>query len=625
LVRDFQLGEWLVRPHRDRIESGSKVIHVKPKSMAVLECLARARGEVVERQVFFDTIWPGGVVTDDVLTQCIVELRKAFGDSARHPQVIETIPKIGFRLIPVAAPLSNGLGVPGVTDPFKPKTRISLIIVSTILLALVFFWYLTGLRDIPPNGAADDAKSIAVLPFVDMSTEGDQGYFADGLSEELINRLAQLSGLDVAARTSSFYFKDRNDDLRSIADALGVNHMLEGSVRRDANRLRINAQLIDAKNGFHLWSRQFDQPFESYFTIQEQIAESVANALSIKLQVGELGTIPGGTLSIEAYEEILLSKRDQWKSTPESILSAIDHVKKAIEIDPEYAQAWMRLAGLYLNANTLQGTERSPDAFLQSEQALARARSLEPATRGVLMLTVIIQNKKQQWSEVEKTLKRGEGMDHSSNGDLIRAYCAFLFRVGRIQEAIPLLERVRNLLPFNSGTARLLGATYVIQGRIEEGFAEAERAFEIEGFESWDVGNGILITLSTDDRDHLLKWLERAEIYIPESRHLVMAMIELLDDHETALDWLRNTYQQSEKYDYEIAFWAAWHGDTGLALDALRRYPVPMSFWHPVMKDVRRAPGFKDLIRQIGLEEYYREFGWNDFCRPVGENDFECE
>jgi hypothetical protein len=102
-------------------------------------------------------------------------------------------------------------------------------------------------------------------------------------------------------------------------------------------------------------------------------------------------------------------------------------------------------------------------------------------------------------------------------------------------------------------------------------------------------------------------------------------MTESLDDREAALAWLRNAYQQSEKYDYEIAFWAAWHGDTGLALEAWRRYPAPMGFWEPVMKEVRRTPGFKDLIRQVGLDEYYREFGWNDFCLPLGLEDFECK
>lgn len=589
--------------------------------MSVLECLARFHGKVVDRQVFFDTVWPGGEVSDDVLTQCIVELRKALGDSARHPRFIETIPKIGFRLLVPVTRVSVGKDTPDVTDLKRPGNRLSLIIVSMMLLAGSVVWYHLGMREPPPS---TETKSIAVLPFVDMSPQGDQGYFADGLSEELISRLAQLKGLDVAGRTSSFHFKGKNEDLRSIANALGVNHLLEGSVRRDGARLRISAQLIEAENGFHLWSRQYDQPFEDYFSIQQEIAESVADALSVRLQVGELGNIPGGTSSVEAYEETLLAKQDQWEATPESILRAIEHVKKAIEIDPDYALAWLTLSGLYINANALLGTERAPDALLQSRQALAHALSLEPGLPGAIHLTALIQLKNKQWSDVEKTLKHGTGLNTSTNGDLIRTYGGFLLRVGRIREAVTVLERARSILPFSSVTARILAHAYVGSGRIEEGFAEAERAFELDGFEQDDVERGLLLALSVDDREILLKWMARAEQYIPDSRHMLDAMRETLDDHDAAIAWLRKTYQQSGKFDYQVAFWAAWHGDPVLALDALKRYPAPTSFWQKVMTEVRREPGFKDLLYQSGLVEYYREFGWNDFCHPLDEDDFMC-
>ncbi|MBT8070758.1 MAG: hypothetical protein KJO80_10035, partial [Gammaproteobacteria bacterium] len=489
----------------------------------------------------------------------------------------------------------------------------------------VLFWYHADLREITPGPVTAGAKSIAVLPFVDMSADGDQEYFADGLTEELISRLAQLKGLEVTGRTSSFYFKNRNEDLRSIADSLGVNHLLEGSVRRNGDRIRISAQLIEADDGFHLWSRQYDQPFEDYFSIQEEIAGSVADALSVRLQVGELGTVPGGTSRVEAYEEILLSKRDQWEATPESMVRAIDHAKRAIEIDPGYALAWLHLSGLYINTNALMDTERAPDALRQSEQALAHALDLEPALGDAVYLTALIQIKKKHWPEVEETLNRNAEISHSTNGDLVKLYGCFLLRLGRNRDAVTVLERARNLLPFSSSTARLLANAYVVQGRIEEGFAEAERALELDGFQQADVERGLLLALSVNDRDLLLKWIARAEQYMPESRHIVEAMRETLDDHETALAWLRNTYRQSEKFDYEIAFWAAWHDDPELALQALQRYPAPTSFWQKVMTDVRQEPGFKDLLQQAGLVEYYQAFGWNDFCQPLGEDDFFCE
>lgn len=622
---DFRLAGWIIRPQRDCIERDGEIVHVKPKAMAVLLRLVQARGEVVTREDLFDAVWPNGEVTDDVLTQCIVGLRKAFHDSARNPRVIETIPKIGFRIIPETESFNAGSITTDPVDTARIKISKPVIAISIVLLALLLSWYHMGSRDTFPGVIDNDAKSIAVLPFVDMSASGDQGYFADGLTEELITRLAQLKGLEVTGRTSSFHFKDANEELPSIAKALGVNHLLEGSVRRDENRLRITAQLIDANNGFHLWSRQFDRPFKEIFNIQEEIAESVADALSIRLQVGELGTIPGGTSSVEAYEEILLSKRDQWESTPESILKAIDHAKKAVEIDPGYAEAWYRLAGLYINANSLLGTEGAVDAYLPVEQALAEARRLQPELSGAIFLTAMIQNKKRQWAEVERTLNHGEGLEYSTDAKLISVYCGLLLRVGRIHEAIPLLERVRALLPFNSKTARMLGSAYMAVGRIDEGFSETERSFDLEGFEIWDVENGMLTALSAGDRDVLLKWLVRAEHYMPDSRPLIDAMSQYLDDSDTALDWLSNAYQQNEKDDCLISFWAAWHGDTGLALDALSSCRAPMFFWHRVMKDVRRMPGFKNLIRELGLEEYYREFGWNNFCHPLGSDDFACE
>jgi TolB-like protein/DNA-binding winged helix-turn-helix (wHTH) protein len=631
---DFQLGEWLVRPQRDCLERGGRITHVKPKSMAVLVRLAQAAGEAVTRNELFDAVWPGGAVTDDVLTQCIVELRTAFGDSARNPRIIETIPKVGFRLLPEMTPLSSmdettaGLARESpdrmAGGPWQPATRMFFFIASTVLMALVLFWYLTGSRDVPRPTDSAEAKSMAVLPFVDISEKQDQAWYAYGLTEELINRLAQLEGLQVTGRTSSFHFEDRNEDLRQIAEALGVNHLLEGSVRTDDSKLRITAQLIEAQNGFHAWSGQFDRPRADIFAVQEEIAQAVADALSITLQVGDLGTRPGGTDSVEAYELLMLSKRYQWEATPDSMVQAIDCVKRAIGIDPDYARAWWRLAGLYVNANSILHKVDDTDWMALSQEALDRARSLEPDLPGVKFMTTTIQYINWEWSGVEKTMDRGAGLDLSSDFDLLFGWTGFLIRVGRIREAIPLYERMRRLNPYSAGAARGLARAYVIQGRGEEGLAEVERSFDTEGFKSWAVENGMRIALSMQDRYLLRTWLARAERYMPESRELIGAMSETLDDREAALAWLRDAFQRTEEHDFLIPPWAAWHGDVELALDAMQRLPVPSTFWGNEMKEIRRLPRFKDLVRQVGLEEYFREYGWNDFCHPVNSEDFEC-
>lgn len=621
MAMDYRLGDWIIRPQRDLIERGGKTVHVKPKSMAVLQRLAESAGEVVRRDELFTAVWPGGAVTDDALTQCIVELRKAFGDRARRPKVIETVPKVGFRLLPEVSPLE---APPGVTDSLKPGTRMALIAVSTVLLGLVFLWYLTGTHRLPPQAIVDGSPSVVVLPFADMSSGQDQEWLADSLTEELINRLAQLEGLQVTARTSSFHYKGRNEDPRDIGAELGVTHLLEGSVRRDESTVRITAQLIAADSGFHAWSRNFDRPREDFLAIQDEIAIRVAEALSVELQVGSRGTMPGGTDSVAAYEEMLQSKRYQWQATPESMILAIDHIKNAIEIDPDYAYAWWRLAGLYINAHSILARER--DDWLElSEQALDQARGLAPKLDGVKYMTVMQNNLNMRWSETEQVMNGGAGLGFSTDFDLLWAWTGFLGRVGRHAERLPLLERMKTINPWSNGAARTLGRAYAHEGRMTEAAAEVEHAFELEGFDAWDVAAGLEVARAADNHELLRKWLDRAVEHMTESRDLATAMRATLDDPVAARSWLRNAFEESDGHDFDIAPWAAWHGDTELALDALDRLTVPWVFWTRDMQDVRRHPRFKGLVRKVGLEAYFREFGWNDYCRPLGEDDFECE
>lgn len=632
---DFRLGEWIVRPQRDCIERGRETVHVKPKSMAVLEQLAQAAGDTVTREEFFAAVWPGGVVTDDALTQCIAELRRAFGDSARHPGYIETIPKIGFRLLPVVMPLASAdHGAVGTQNDAaanapelqrKPFVRVPFFIFSTVLFGLVLFWYLVGTRSLPPSVDMDAEITLAVLPFVDISEEQDQGWYAYGLTEELINRLAQLKGLKVAGRTASYHFEGSDEDPKNIARALGVRHLLEGSVRTDADSIRITAQLINAENGFHAWSRQYDRPRAEILSVQEEIAGEVAAALSVELGVGSLGNLPGGTDIAEAYELMTLSKKYQWENSPESIIQAIDLVKQAIRIDPDYARAWLRLAGLYINARDIFMSGTETDWQLLSSEALQQARSLQPDLPDVKFMTTITQYQQWDWAGVEQTMDRGKGMEISADDNLLSAWIGFLIRVGRVQESVRFLERKRRLNPWSINGALALGLAYVIRGRTEEGLAEAERAFELDGFKQKSVMNGLQLALAVNDRDQLHTWLARAEQYLPDSRALIEAMSETLDDHEAALAWLRVTFQQTHEHDYLIAHWAAFYGDEELALDAMERLPVPWAFWDGHMKEVRRHPRFNDLVRQVGLEDYFREYGWNDFCRPLGDDDFVCD
>ncbi len=621
---DFRLGQRIVRPQRNCIEHGDETVHVRPKTMAVLVRLAQADGQVVTRDELFDSVWPRGQVSDDTLTQCIVEIRKAFGDDAREPRVLETVPKTGFRLL-LRAEVVDGRPNQG-TDAKESNSRLSLrLLGAAAVLLLLSAWY--GYKEWgPAEGKSEPPpKSIAVLPFADMSPNQDHGWYADSLSEELITRLAQVDGLQVAGRTSSFYFKGRNEDLRSIAEALDVSYLMEGSVLRTGDTLRVTAQLIDAKSGYHAWSEMYDREASDIFAVNREIVQAVAGALSIKLRVGELGTELGGTDNVEAWEALKQSRYQQWKGTPEGTLRAIDLLKEAIEIDPDYARAWLRLSGMYLNANSILSASYSDDWMRLSEEALERARELEPRMPALVMHIVMNHNLDRQWSKAHELMDGGAGLKHSSDFNLIWAWTDFLSRVGRDRDALPLFESLRRLNPYSPGAARTLARAYARAGRIEEAIAESERAFGLDGFKAFAVSSGLIVARASGDRDLVLKWLARAQEHIPEMREFMTVMADTIDEPDTALSYLREILHGSEDLEQQVAFWAAWHGDVELALDAMQQPIVPWSFWTNDFREVRQMPRFKEMVRQAGLEDYYREYGWNDYCRPAGPDDFECE
>jgi TolB-like protein/DNA-binding winged helix-turn-helix (wHTH) protein len=337
---DFRLEDWIVRPRLDCIERGDETVHIHPKPMAVLECLAAAGGEVVTRDELFEHVWPDVIVTDDTLTQSIVELRKAFGDSPRDHRIIKTIPKVGFCLVPPVTLLSAEKET---LAQRKAGNRVKLTVIAVFLaLTIIWVWW--------PAETPVTTKpqvSIAVLPFTDMSKDQDQEYFADGVSEELSNGLARVEGLRVTGRTSSFYFKGRNEDLRVIGEMLGVSHVLEGSVRKDGENLRITAQLVDTADGFHLWSDTYDYDREltNDLAVQERISGAVVSALEKELEL-QLGPVSQGvgTFSSEAHDAFLRGKYLLAQRTVDALEGAVYEFEKAIEIDPDYAIAHAELS-----------------------------------------------------------------------------------------------------------------------------------------------------------------------------------------------------------------------------------------------------------------------------------------
>ncbi|MDJ0926888.1 MAG: winged helix-turn-helix domain-containing protein [Gammaproteobacteria bacterium] len=629
---DFIVGDWLVRPELNRIERAGEQTHIKPKSMAVLIELARAERAVLSRNELMEAVWPGMAVTDDVLTQCVVELRKAFGDEAKSPRYIETIPRRGLRLVAdVQLDVDRADEKASTHELAAAKSQrpvASIVVIGLVFvlgLAIYFLAYRPAERD--PVIRVEDVPRIAVLPFADLSPDKEQEYFADGLSDELLHRLAEMEGLQVTGRTSSFYFKERNESPEEIGRQLDVGHVLDGSVRKSAEQLRITAQLVDTSNGYEVWSASFDRQPEDIFAVQDEIAGAVAKAMRVKLGVGNMAASRGGTTSLEAYEHYLQGNALYRDFDQATLPDAIEHFRTAVALDPSFALGWDRLADIYTTTAYGLPDEQFKERWRQSDEALERAISLAPDSMDIADTNVFIRLHRQQWVEAERLLLGYSESHRHSDQAWHSNWAQLLFSVGRGPEAIENMEQARRLDPLSGVVAFYLGHVYTVARRFDDALAELERGASLSHYQL-NRREALTAAMAMGDRPLVDKWLSLfLENTPPGSPDIVFGtMAELIDDPPAALAWLTRALDEelAPGRPVAIAFWAAYFGDHELAVRSAVRAPNTGYWWHPLLADMRRLPEFKKAVREAGIYDYWRTAGWGEFCRPVGENDFEC-
>ena len=448
--------------------------------MQVLVCLADASGEVMSRTELMDAVWPGMTVTDDVLTQCIVELRRAFDDDARKPAVIETIPRVGFRLI---APVTQSAPASGNDRAATPSWGIGRSVAVTLLVAFagVILWFATDRQKGDPLGDAPEpgAASIAVLPFVNISDDTDNEYFSDGLSEELLNLLSRVPRLKVIGRTSSFAFKGRNEDLRVIGRTLGVNTLLEGSVMKSGDRVRIRANLVDATDGSSIWSDSYDRELTNIFDVQDDVAAAIVEVMQI--HVGSLPTRGRPTASTEAYALFL---RARVLLNDQNGRDAAVLLKQAVALDPEFAEAQELLA--YSDWQQAGFVLSLADGLRLSRAAAAAALDLNPNLDFARALFHLAGNDRNGLSGIQALEKhlRENPADAAARRTLIYELTAR----GYLREAHELAEDFIELDPLSPVANYTLGEMLFAVGQREEAFLRLNIAWELDNeFAQWFV------------------------------------------------------------------------------------------------------------------------------------------
>jgi TolB-like protein/tetratricopeptide (TPR) repeat protein len=489
----------------------------------------------------------------------------------------------------------------------------------------------------PPPGVPAGV-SLAVLPFVDMSPEHNQDYFSDGLSEEVLNQLAQIKELRVTGRTSSFSFKGKNEDLRVIGETLGVNHLLEGSVRKADKRLRVTAQLINAADGTHLWSHSYDSELTDVFAVQEQIATEVARALSISLDVGEMSRAKGGTTNVDAYDIYLHAQTLLYQLGRKELLQSTQLYRQTLALDPNFARAW---SGLYtaLEYSLTWIPENSAAERKEMTEASAQIVALAPDawwTQTMREDQFIHQHK---WSEAEAAASAALASAPASEIQVLTHYGYFLIFVGRTKEAVDYLTRAREMDPLSLGISGLLQVSLDCAGRPAEAQAEYERSKQFAGdHETWDWWAVQRLwsrkdAAPADVEAQFRAFMKRSTV--PTALAFDQILLERLGNREAALTAVREAFTDPSNQDgmriQVVGKYADHFGDRDLALAAYRRSYVELDntnyvvLWEPSETGLRSDPRFKDLLRDLGLADYFRKSGtWGNFCKPLGKDDFEC-
>jgi TolB-like protein len=472
--------------------------------------------------------------------------------------------------------------------------------------------------------------SIAVLPFVNMSADPEQEYFSDGLSEELINQLAHIEGLRVTARTSAFSFKGKAQDLRTVGQALGVAHILEGSVRKAGARIRITAQLVDATTGYHIWSETYDRAMDDVFAIQDEIAHTVAHKLGPALVV-TLGTAEfGGPRNFDAYDHVLRGVSEFNKGPSEGYAAAIDEYHAALAIDPGYGRAWAELA-ITLNARGARTADVA--AFNREvEQTLAGAVKYAPDAPLTNVARMWMTSDRHQWIVADNACKAAFSAGPDPRANLICA--GFLTLTGRARQARPYREAGRQADPLSIIAASTLVRTYVLLDAQPELHREFARLEGLKG-SRWQADEAMLAYLADKGatQGELRAELERAcpTLGMAQCRAWAAAIRTPAQASGLLRVQLRNITESDPEAAGSIALAAAYLGDTSLALDSLAvlatRATSPMfqNMWFPLLGKVRREERFKRIVSDLGFVDLWRRTGqWADFCHPKGADDFEC-
>jgi TolB-like protein/DNA-binding winged helix-turn-helix (wHTH) protein/tetratricopeptide (TPR) repeat protein len=637
----FAVGDWQVYPDQGILSGPGGEQHLEPKVMGVLVFLAQRQGEVARREDLLSEIWSGTIVTDEALSRVISVLRTQLGDNTREPKYIQTIPKVGYRLLMPVTPLPQS-ATPA-PPPGLKKHRWPLLLGAIALLALILI--LTGRNgdQTDPGGPAgfatltewfdylaaqregtEGTTSIAVLPFEMLGAREPGDALGDGLTDELTNSLSQLKGLKVVARRSSYSFRDRNDDVPTIGRLLNVDAVLEGSVRPVGDRIRINAQLSDVADGYLIWSDAIDASAADLYAAQESLVTEVVAALGDHFPASRLERPAANDRQPdnEAYRLYLMSGNFLWQLRGEAPLrKSIELYRQALALDPTFSRAYVALARS-LVLLPFYSSEPMEPAFKEAESMLDGREFTDKRDQGEAeSVRAFMAWNRWQWEEAEERFQRSLELAPELP-NTYQWYSAHLATVGRLAEGLEAAKRARELDEISPVVNDRLGVAYLWVNdniRAAEHFAISAQL----GFRN-AINPGYMILLIRLQRFQELQAIFNA-LYrdVPDKPEWLLQNVGAVfapDRRKDALAAARlaRSGGQAIQPRLEFGFWVLL-GGMDEAYDAFDRFRAQNRQYLQLEfvftdegSEFRHDPRFERLARDIGWRAYWDRFGGPD-------------
>jgi TolB-like protein/DNA-binding winged helix-turn-helix (wHTH) protein/Flp pilus assembly protein TadD len=651
----YRIGDLLLDAGTQEVTRDGTAVPVPRLSFKLLLSLARHAPNVVSTQQLEQEVWAGLVVDRGTVNKRVLLLRKALNEDKNEDPYIIVVRGSGYRLV---VPVERvGSPPPEATQEQKPLQNLfqrssgtirtaSYWLLGIVAILVLYKGFLsTGLDDADtgrridsvtatqPATMAYSQKSIAILPFVDLSDGQAHQYLGDGIAEEVINLLTGMDGLSVAARTSSFAFRDTSSTIIEISHALKVGTVLEGSIRHSGNQMRVTAQLIDAQTGYHLWSKNYDRTFGEVFEVQDDIALNISQSLKLTMDEGSRPDSASGiTSDIEAFSLYLKGRElfnDRIDLRDEGLREALDFFRLSAEQDPGFAKAHSGIALVYWLLTSYDDTLDKEAYFKLSEASANFALELDPGATGALSALASVHTARGELEEAAAMFERVRAIG-SNDSNIVHWEAMLHIRLGYFDELIDTLTEVYRLDPLNEHIGWSLAAALNFSGEPEKA---AVILPELEHFTYRQYVLGLVAINKgnfAEARD-LLRDVRMRSGVLPAS--FADSLIDALEDPALAEEVAQGVLSATRSGEMQVgvAFESLLILGSPHVFDLdidplhdINRKQMHAQIWNNWAVAVRQDPRFKEWVDALGYVDFWRKYGWPDRCKPTGADDFEC-